>query len=669
MIGHIYAPELVTSIRSTSRKIPPPNETPEITWCLPIAQDLSTTSIGTNSNTLEAFPDFRNPANNLILARTALLGQLDILHEQQAHSKHRSKRPLLLDVIHSIHSRVVSHTGHIKENEDLTRSRAAIASTLAAQEQARAARARGNKGKLISHRYLYGREHQTDAPVYELQKRLKVLAGRGIQEAFAYEREYGWDVVVEDPATMYGDGDGVHDFHDPYWQLKMISPLEPGAELTRKVIISLLKLKQTFPRECVNLEINPAAVLLGLRGRAAETETSHVPVVQKAPKLSRLLGLPCDASSRGPRSRSSSSSGESPAVVSVLKASVNKSAVHSKTVNLKARTATFVRRVATKITLGRPSNKSAVLSGKPSASANFIKNIKTITESDDESDSESFEDSDDEYADAAEFLKQEARSKDKVSQWLALSFDGESSDDPSSIEAGAFEPLVALSPTSAPLPSTEELVLPSVVPLVPASSSSAPSWLASGKPQSKSATSKVTAAPALNHSHELAAYTPISTFSPFETADNQASPLSPSLSSISPDDSGVHSDSDSEQAQYSDIISFTAVKAITLERPKTPARVVSIRKKAKDSLKRQISVLSLKSASKAAPPLAEPTPAASSSSAKRAFHGGLISHPHLRTATAKPSPATNRNGPGSVSSSFSQRQREFLHRGHHQRHA
>ena len=468
---------------------------------------------------------------------------------------------------------------------------------------------------------------------------------------------------------MYGDGDGeFRDLHDPYWQLKMISPLEPGAELTRKVIFSLLKLKQTFPREYVNLEINPAAMLLGLRGPPAEAATSHAPVVQKTPKLSRLLGLPCDASSRGPHSRSSSSSGESPPVVSVLKPSVNKSAVHSKTVNLKARTATFVRRVATKITLGRPSNKYTVLSGKSFTSASFIKNTKKITESDDESDSESFEDSDDEYAEAAEFLKQEQQSKQKVSQWLALSLDGESLDDPSSIEARRFESLGALSPTSGPSISTEEVVLRTAVPIVSASSSSAPSWLSSCKPQSKSATSKVTAGPTLNHNHSLAAYTPISTFSPFETAGNQASPLSPTLSSISSDDSVVHSEPDSKQAQYSDIISFTAVKTITLERPKTPARVVSIRKKAKDSLKRQISVLSLKSASKAAPPPAEPIPAASNSSSKRAFNGGLIGHHQPCTATGKPTTVTNRNGLGSASSSFSQRQRDFLHRGHHQRH-
>ncbi|KAK5047544.1 hypothetical protein LTR84_006641 [Exophiala bonariae] len=584
-------------------------ETSEMTWPLPIAEDLSSLSTSTTNDTTAAFPDYRNPANNLILARTALLGNLDILQSKQVAVKHQPKRPLS-EVIQSIHSRVIPYSGHIKENEDLTRARAELTKTLKNLCDARAHRAKGNKGKLFSERHLRGfkRAHAENSPLSALQEKMKLHIDARIEQALAYEGEYGWDVLLEDPWTLYGDIDSkgkFRDFQDPYWHLTAMSPLQPGGELTRKLIIALLKLKNTFPDLYGGVEINMQAAVIGLGGWNAGPRVPDRQVVVKPSKASRLLGFAYDFSSRKHRRKSSSwlslSSDESSSEPDTSATHVDKSRANA-TLGLKAKTTNLVRRVASKISLRRHGKHP-----------------------DSDSDFDSCEDSDDEYAAAAEFLKQEAKSKEKVSQWLTLGLDGESLCDRSSTVSEAVESTELSSP-----PTISKSVLTSAS---PAPTSPVVAELPC-KTIDKSAGAATTPVKSTN---KFAAYTPISTFSPFDAINNQA-PASPSLSATSTK-SGSGSDSDSDLNQHTDIISFRPVQAITLQRPTTPARMVSIRKKTKASLKRTASVLSSKPLSKpkakgsaTGPEQTSSSRSSSSSSSSsaswstgnHAFHGGFI---------------------------------------------
>lgn len=643
MLSQIYAAELEAeqkpaSPASPSRKevnkpnsaLPTMNEdqvshadrvfgTPQITWPLPVAHVLSFNPTNTHTDT-EAFPDYPNPANNLVLARTALLGQLDAVQNKKAYLKLRPGRSL-----DAIHSRVVSYTGHIKENENLNRSRAKIAATWALNDKIRKDRARGNKGKLVSQRHLYAStvaKGRSERPLYELQKKSKVQFEREIREAFALEREHGWAVVTEEP--LNGES---RDFHDPYWQLRMISPLQPGTEVTKKVITSLLKLKQTFPFEYLAVKINPAAVALGLNGRppsASETATGKSQTT-KAFKPSRLLGWTCN-SSRASRRSSSSSSGSDASMASTTP--INNST--GKT--LKAKTAMLMRRVATKMTLGRRSKKS---------------------KSESESESE-YEDSDDEYADAVEFLKQEEQSRKKVSRWLTLSFDGKPFDGPLSTDGPS-----AIEPSDTPFPSpTASTPTPSIKGVVASASALGPT------------------STDVSQGHGLAASSsPISNLLPSETSIGDQSHWS---------DDDIDNDSDHDHNE--DSSSITAIETITLQKPKSPIRLISIRRKKKtDNLNLRGSLGLTDDAGANSSRSVDASPRR-----PHGFHGALVAtsgqtttgttaHSHVsivRSACADAGAKDSRPGavaiaPPSTTTtnttlSFSQRQREFLHRKYHQ---
>lgn len=569
----------------------------QITCPIPKAQTLTFDDTIRDTSDTEPFPDLPNPANNLILARTTLLRQLDANKEKLAYAKLRSK--LSYD---SIHSRVMSHTGHIKEHENLNRSKVGLTKSLASINQVRQNRILGNKRKLLSQRQSSARAgSKCDQPRDELRKALKKRVEKGIADAFSCEREYGWDIVVEPPQTL-GE---FRDFHDPYWQMQMMSPLQPGTELTRNVITALLMLKQTFPLHYVTIDINPAAVALSLNGHPIPLSSVNVNefnAIAKKFKPCRLLGLPCDSSERNCRrhGRCSSKNPHSPAT---------SSKPDRKTI--KAKTVTLMRHVAAKLRVRSPSKKDIAACREQSASA-----AAAIAEARGESESDFYEDSDDEYAAAAEFLKQQAHSKEKVSQWLTLTFDGKPFDDVADVpELGLIEsePLATamVSPTmtmSVPARSMEETVLTSVPDSHVNVSSSA------GKADDR---------------REFSVFSPISTFSPFDASQYASS--------------GDCSDQDASANEH-----FANIETVKLRKPIVPVRMVSIRKKAKGF--------------KASP---------SSSFSARAFHGGLIgasrspsmgNGPVVNDWTSSLSRTVNAN----LTPSFSQRQREFLHRKYHQ---
>jgi len=589
-----------------SKRTPHITSEPQITWPLPKAQILTCGDTATNADETEPFPDLPNPANNLILARTTLLRQLDAVKEKTAYARIRPK--LSYD---SIYSRVTSHTGHIKENENLNRSKADLTSSLASIEQVRQKRSLGNKRKVFALRHLDGAK--SEQPRDELRRALKQRVDDGIKAALSYEREHGWDVVVE-PPYPYGE---FRDFHDPHWQLQMMSPLQPGTALTRNVIISLLMLKQTFPLRYLAIDVNPAAVAIGLNGHPR----SKSPIINvndfesKRFKPSRILGLPCDSSEKySRRRRSSSKDPRSPKMV--LNPEPN-----GKT--LKAKTSTFMHHIATKLTVRRPSKTNRVC--KKSASASLA---VAVAANKSESDSD-YTDSDDEYAARVELLEQEAQSEEKVSQWLKLTFDGKPIDEFDDVGSAEFGPLefeapdIALVSPRMPVPVPMSLPMCSVEETVLTSVPSSPSPSTTPPPPAGKVDLKTGKGP------EMATmFSPVSTLSPFDR----------------PGDSSSESDSDHDVGLTADV---AAIQTVKLQKPTAPIRMVSIRKRAKGS------------------PSAGPS--------RRVFHGALIGTsplPVTATATVRApisprSSSLNRTVVNTnANSSFSQRQREFLHRQH-----
>ncbi|KAI1621122.1 hypothetical protein EDD37DRAFT_697406 [Exophiala viscosa] len=145
-------------------------------------------------NEVQPFPDFPNPANSLIIARTLLLDKLHL----RAISHHPSSKSLPARPFESVLSRIVKTTGHIKEHEDLTRCRAAVPQIMQTGEALRSQRTGGNAAKLVSLRGEYPDTYHSKKdpePKHFLNTKLKEYARWGISQALAWERELGWDIV------------------------------------------------------------------------------------------------------------------------------------------------------------------------------------------------------------------------------------------------------------------------------------------------------------------------------------------------------------------------------------------------------------------------------------------------------------------------------------------
>ncbi|KAK4938315.1 hypothetical protein LTR10_021199 [Elasticomyces elasticus] len=164
-----------------------------VTWPAPEEYPPPYQSVS-DENQVEPFPDFPNPVNSLIIARTLLLDKLHL----RVNSPHPNSKPLPCRPFESVLSRIVKTTGHIKEHEDLTRCRAAVPQINQTGEALRSQRAAGNAAKLVRLRDEYPdtyRSKKDPEPKHFLKNKLKEYARWGISQALAFEREVGWDIV------------------------------------------------------------------------------------------------------------------------------------------------------------------------------------------------------------------------------------------------------------------------------------------------------------------------------------------------------------------------------------------------------------------------------------------------------------------------------------------
>ncbi|KAK7897996.1 hypothetical protein LTR67_004628 [Exophiala xenobiotica] len=167
----------------------------------------------------EPFPEYIDPANNLILARTLLL---DKLHFRATSPEHHASRPLPGRPFESVFSRIVPDTGFLREQQDLTRERSSIVDILQAGEALRAQRAGGNKAKKAVLSSLRGsgscRGASTTSsngrdlePKDVLRHKLKKDVRYGMEMALQWEQEFGWSFLDHQSQSESGHADDVRD--------------------------------------------------------------------------------------------------------------------------------------------------------------------------------------------------------------------------------------------------------------------------------------------------------------------------------------------------------------------------------------------------------------------------------------------------------------------------
>ncbi|KAK5244993.1 hypothetical protein LTS06_009492, partial [Exophiala xenobiotica] len=164
----------------------------------------------------EPFPEYIDPANNLILARTLLL---DKLHFRATSPEHHASRPLPGRPFESVFSRIVPDTGFLREQQDLTRERSSIVDILQAGEALRAQRAGGNKAKKAVPGNLRGSGSCRGAsnsgrdlePKDVLRHKLKKDVRYGMEMALQWEQEFGWSFLDHQSESESGNADDVRD--------------------------------------------------------------------------------------------------------------------------------------------------------------------------------------------------------------------------------------------------------------------------------------------------------------------------------------------------------------------------------------------------------------------------------------------------------------------------
>nr|KAK5450813.1 hypothetical protein LTR18_000829 [Exophiala xenobiotica] len=164
----------------------------------------------------EPFPEYIDPANNLILARTLLL---DKLHFRATSSEHHASRPLPGRPFEAVFSRIVPGTGFLREQQDLTRERSSIVDILQAGEALRAQRAGGNKAKKAVLSSLRGSGSCRGAsnsgrdlePKDVLRHKLKKDVRYGMEMALQWEQEFGWSFLDHQSESESGHADDVRD--------------------------------------------------------------------------------------------------------------------------------------------------------------------------------------------------------------------------------------------------------------------------------------------------------------------------------------------------------------------------------------------------------------------------------------------------------------------------
>ncbi|EXJ68516.1 uncharacterized protein A1O5_08309 [Cladophialophora psammophila CBS 110553] len=221
-------PEVVISLQrlslSNSTKQSPSgsNETDYVTW--PAPDGWYTPPQGPMNEGEEPFLAFQDPSKSLIIERTLLL---DTLH---ARRHERSRFEALL-------SRV-AHSGHIKHDQDLSRTRASVPDILALSRECRAQRGLGNKGKLPGSKGIntnYCSNSNEPQPRDILKGKMKNRCAKGVQQALIYEKEFGLGFL--DRTADEGESE----------RGRTMKRTHPGAFNRAKVVAALTMLRETYP--------------------------------------------------------------------------------------------------------------------------------------------------------------------------------------------------------------------------------------------------------------------------------------------------------------------------------------------------------------------------------------------------------------------------------------
>lgn len=202
---------------------------------------------------VESFPEYIDPANNLIIARTLLL---DKLHFRATSPEHASK-PLQGRPFEAVFSRIVPGTGYLREQQDLTRERSSVADILQAGEALRAQRAGGNKAKAPVSLRGSGRgasSARDPEPKDVLRHKLKRSVRQGMEMALRWEQEFAWSFLDHQSessnAYLYGavsgGGSGSRERRTGRSRARRAARRPPG--VTREEVrVALEMLRQSLP--------------------------------------------------------------------------------------------------------------------------------------------------------------------------------------------------------------------------------------------------------------------------------------------------------------------------------------------------------------------------------------------------------------------------------------
>ncbi|KAK5572621.1 hypothetical protein LTR43_001276 [Exophiala xenobiotica] len=205
----------------------------------------------------EPFPEYIDPANNLILARTLLL---DKLHFRATSPEHHASRPLPGRPFESVFSRIVPDTGFLREQQDLTRERSSIVDILQAGEALRAQRAGGNKAKKAVLSSLRGSGSCRGAsnsgrdlePKDVLRHKLKKDVRYGMEMALQWEQEFGWSFLDHQSESESGHADDVRDIGERAGRssrerTRRAAARRPPGVTRGEVRVALEMLRQSLP--------------------------------------------------------------------------------------------------------------------------------------------------------------------------------------------------------------------------------------------------------------------------------------------------------------------------------------------------------------------------------------------------------------------------------------
>lgn len=314
-----------------------------ITWPAPKCRYLPSKA-SSHDSVKEAFPDFPNPANNLIIARTLLL---DKLCRRNASSKRRDAPG---NPFRSLYSRVAPYSGHIKEHEDLTRHRASVEHILVAGQALRDQRGHGNAARLVSLRGTYPdmyRNQKEPNPEQILKVKLRLKVKEGIATALAIERDLGFDLSTgQVGAAEAGRERGRSIQRNARRTTRTAIPTKQDHE---RAVQSLLMLRETYPRYYKAAAVADA-INVGVRGESSARDRKG----RVEPKTLHPAWSPPQDDNRGAWPASSDDKVDPPARL-VLQKSLRSTASASSLKSVKQTTASLLRHVVSKAWVRRPS--------------------------------------------------------------------------------------------------------------------------------------------------------------------------------------------------------------------------------------------------------------------------------------------------------------------------